>query len=274
MVAEALLGAALVLFELVAHDASMKRALSVGLHLVNTFFLLGATALTAWIASGYSAAAPSAINARFSLGARNVPRGPAAGRRERGRMTVPWETPSSRLRLSPQASRRTSRQAHTSLCVSAHCTLLLAATTALAVVDRDGAGSTRFGRHGRCGRCLAQPSWWSSCRWGRGYLSVTLLAPVWLQMVHLMLADCALDLARPSRGAAALAEAPRTRTLAGQSRERPRRDDRPVGPRIHLSVTRGRRHGFIGSASKLDTVSRWLAALLQLTERLSAEESH
>jgi heme A synthase len=40
------------LFELVAHDASMKRALSVSLHLVNTFLLLASTALTAWWASG------------------------------------------------------------------------------------------------------------------------------------------------------------------------------------------------------------------------------
>lgn len=45
---EALIGAALVLFELVAHDASMKRALSMTLHLGNTFLLLGALALTAW----------------------------------------------------------------------------------------------------------------------------------------------------------------------------------------------------------------------------------
>jgi heme A synthase len=45
---EALIGAGLVLFELVAHDASMKRALSMVLHLGNTFFLLGALALTAW----------------------------------------------------------------------------------------------------------------------------------------------------------------------------------------------------------------------------------
>lgn len=48
MFGEALLGAGLVLFELVAHDASMKRALSMTLHLGNTFLLLGALALTAW----------------------------------------------------------------------------------------------------------------------------------------------------------------------------------------------------------------------------------
>ncbi len=52
MIAEALIGAGLVLFELVAHDASMKRALSMSLHLINTFFLLAATATTAWWASG------------------------------------------------------------------------------------------------------------------------------------------------------------------------------------------------------------------------------
>ncbi len=46
VLAEALIGAGLVLFELVAHDASSKRALSMALHLVNTFFLLGALALT------------------------------------------------------------------------------------------------------------------------------------------------------------------------------------------------------------------------------------
>lgn len=44
---EALIGAGLVLFELVAHDASMKRALSMTLHLTNTFVLLGCLTMTA-----------------------------------------------------------------------------------------------------------------------------------------------------------------------------------------------------------------------------------
>ena len=46
MVSEAAVGAGLVLFELVAHDASMKRALSVSVHLVNTFLLLAPTPTT------------------------------------------------------------------------------------------------------------------------------------------------------------------------------------------------------------------------------------
>jgi len=56
MATEALIGAGLVHFELVAHDASMKRALGMSLHLINTFLLLGSTALTAWWASGGGAA--------------------------------------------------------------------------------------------------------------------------------------------------------------------------------------------------------------------------
>jgi heme A synthase len=53
IVTEALIGAGLVLFELVAHDASMKRALSMCLHLTNTFILLACLVLTALWSSGF-----------------------------------------------------------------------------------------------------------------------------------------------------------------------------------------------------------------------------
>jgi heme A synthase len=49
---EALIGAGLVLFELVAHNASVARALSMSAHLANTFILLAVLTLTAWWASG------------------------------------------------------------------------------------------------------------------------------------------------------------------------------------------------------------------------------
>lgn len=52
MVTEALVGAGLVLFELVAHDTSTARALVIAIHLINTFLLLASLALTAWWASG------------------------------------------------------------------------------------------------------------------------------------------------------------------------------------------------------------------------------
>jgi heme A synthase len=49
---EALVGAGLVLFELVAHDKSMKRALSMSIHLNNTFILLAALIATVHFARG------------------------------------------------------------------------------------------------------------------------------------------------------------------------------------------------------------------------------
>ena len=50
MVCEALLGAGLVLFKLVEHDASVFRAISLSAHLINTLLLLGTLAVTTWFA--------------------------------------------------------------------------------------------------------------------------------------------------------------------------------------------------------------------------------
>lgn len=47
-ITEALVGAGLVLFELVAHNASLTRAFSMIVHLINTYLLMGALTLTAW----------------------------------------------------------------------------------------------------------------------------------------------------------------------------------------------------------------------------------
>jgi heme A synthase len=52
IVTEALLGAGLVLFELVEENSSAARALAVALHLANTFLLVGSLALTAYWAAG------------------------------------------------------------------------------------------------------------------------------------------------------------------------------------------------------------------------------
>ena len=52
MVLEAAIGAGLVLLEYVALDARIGRAVWIAGHLINTFFLLSAIALTAWAAGG------------------------------------------------------------------------------------------------------------------------------------------------------------------------------------------------------------------------------
>ncbi len=51
VLSEAAVGAGLVHFELVAENASAARAITIAAHLVNTFLLLGALTLTAWWAS-------------------------------------------------------------------------------------------------------------------------------------------------------------------------------------------------------------------------------
>jgi len=52
MVTEAILGAGLVLLQLVEDNASVGRIFSMGAHLVNTFLLIASISLTAWWASG------------------------------------------------------------------------------------------------------------------------------------------------------------------------------------------------------------------------------
>jgi len=52
IIIEALVGAGLVVFEWVAYDTSLARPFVVAIHLINTFLLLGAITLTGWWASG------------------------------------------------------------------------------------------------------------------------------------------------------------------------------------------------------------------------------
>jgi len=59
IIGEALIGAGIVLFEWVAEDTSVARAVSVPLHLVNTFFLLAVLTLTAHLLGGGTPLRPS-----------------------------------------------------------------------------------------------------------------------------------------------------------------------------------------------------------------------
>lgn len=72
IVTEALLGAGLVLLEHVADDASIARGWWVGGHLVNTYLLVAALALTAWWSSEAGRATPArpAVDAATARGTR------------------------------------------------------------------------------------------------------------------------------------------------------------------------------------------------------------
>jgi heme A synthase len=173
IITEGAVGAGLVLFELVADNQSMARALFMATHLVNTFFLLAFLTLTAHFASG---GAPFRRRGRESglamlgLGALIV-----AGMS--GAVAALGDTLlASGQDLSPTAHLLIRlRILHPVISVAAG--LLVALLAARAMSDP----------------ALARPARWTAglvvAQIIAGVVNVLLLAPVWMQIVHLLLAD-------------------------------------------------------------------------------------
>jgi heme A synthase len=185
MFAEALIGAALVLLALVAHDASARRALSVSLHLVNTFLLLGSTALTAWWASGGAPVRVRGHRAVAWLVA--VPLGAMLLVGATGAVTALGDT------LFPSSSFATGlaqdfapgahpfvrlRVIHPVFATATAITIVVA--VAVVRVFRP-ARSVHSLSHLTAGLAVTQVA--------AGVLDVATLAPTWIQLVHLVLAD-------------------------------------------------------------------------------------
>lgn len=185
MLAEALIGAGLVLFELVAHDRSLARALSLAAHLVNTFLLLAAMALTAWWAQVdgefrwlYNRIV-AAILAVGLVGMILV--GMSGAVAALGDTLFPADSLREGLLqdVSPAAHFLVRlRVLHPLLAVSIGVYLLFVA------------GALAFWRKERSVRRLARAVLsLLAIQIGAGVINLILLAPVWLQLVHLLLAD-------------------------------------------------------------------------------------
>jgi heme A synthase len=185
MLGEALLGAGLVLFELVAHNDSLARAFSLGAHLLNTFLLLGSLALTAWWASG---GAPPRLRHRAATAG-------VLGLGLLGTMAVGMSGAITALgdTLFPAASLAEGLRQDAS--PTAHVLLRLrilhpvaAVTVGLYVVVAGALLATRGGSPlvTRLARALGALV---VLQLLAGALNVALLAPVWLQLGHLLLAD-------------------------------------------------------------------------------------
>jgi heme A synthase len=201
MACEAAIGAALVLFELVAHDASAKRALSVSLHLVNTFFLLASTAMTAWWASG-----GEAIRVRgqgLVAWTTAVPLAAMLLVGMSGAVTALGDTLFPSTSLASELARDFAPSAHAFVRLRALHPFLATLTTATIVVS----GSiTRALRPAKAVRMLSRAATaFAVGQVAAGLLDVATLAPVWLQLTHLMLAE-AVWIALVLTAAAALAE--------------------------------------------------------------------
>jgi heme A synthase len=203
MFAEALIGAGLVLFELVAHDASLRRALSMSLHLVNTFLLLASTALTAWWASG--GGAPSWRGQRPIVIALGVTLVAMLVVGTTGAVTALGDTLFPAASLAAGVAQDFAPNAHPFVRLRA-IHPAVAATTAVAIVFV--CGFVRALRPGRAVRTLSQVcAALAVAQVALGLLDVVTRAPVALQLAHLTLAD-AVWIALVLTTAAALAEAP------------------------------------------------------------------
>ncbi|MGH7298082.1 MAG: COX15/CtaA family protein [Polyangiaceae bacterium] len=185
MMGEALIGAGLVLFRLVAHDESLARGLSICLHLCNTFLLLASTALTAWWASG--GARLRLRGQRTVAWAVGVPLVALVLVGASGAVTALGDTLFPPASLAAGLAQDLAPRAH--LFVRLRTLHPLLAVSASAAVIFAG-GVVRALRPSRTVVVLSRvASVVVVAQVGAGLLDVTTLAPVWLQLVHLLLAD-------------------------------------------------------------------------------------
>jgi heme A synthase len=182
---EALIGAGLVLFKLVADDASVFRAVSMSVHLINTFILLAVLTLTAWWASG----------------------GP--GLKVRGHGAIAWlcavalvgtlvlavsgavaalgDTLFPVSSLAAGLHQDFSSTAHLFVRLRLLHPLLAVTDAAVVILAALAAGLRHTGLWVR--RWAMMVVALVLVQLGAGLLNVALLAPLWLQLLHLLLAD-------------------------------------------------------------------------------------
>lgn len=181
LLTEALLGASLVLLHHVANNASLSRVYSLSLHLANTLTLLACLTLTAWWAGGH---APVRLRGRpLWTAAATLLTVVAAG--VTGAIAALGDTLFPALSLAAGLARDFDpasnailrlRGLHPALATLAGACVLLYAIARTV-------GNPRLKKLGY-GVALA-----AVAQVGAGVLNLVLLAPVWMQIVHLLLAD-------------------------------------------------------------------------------------
>jgi heme A synthase len=185
IITEALVGAGLVLFELVADNVSLARALWMAAHLVNTFLLLASLSLTAWWASGAQSPAIGqrrALAVLLALGClAMLVLGMSGAITALGDTLFPAQSLSQAVRadFSPTAHFLIRlRLLHPLIAVSV--ALYLSLVAMLSNAPPSGLLTRRLARL-LVVLLLVQLA--------TGVSNVALLAPVWMQLVHLLLSD-------------------------------------------------------------------------------------
>ncbi len=180
---EALLGAGLVLFRKVAHDQSAGRAVYLSAHLTNTMLLLGALTATAWLAHNKLArmrwrSVPRPFLIALALTVVVSIAGVIAAL---GDMLFPTMSVAAGFQQDLSASSHfllRLRLFHPVLAAGSSAYIILAARKAL----RSGEGTTTW-RAGFSVVVLVVVQLIA------GVVNIGLLAPIWMQLLHLFLAD-------------------------------------------------------------------------------------
>ena len=199
MLTEAAVGAGLVLFQLVADNATMARAMFMAVHLLNTFVLIGWLTLTAWWLSGGSEVS--------SRGAGALTIGLSAATAGLLLVGVSGAVAALGNTLYPDGSLAEGLAAD--LSPASHMLIRLrilhpvfAVITGVGLMF--GAARIAKGRGGTARQFARLVSSLAALQLALGALNVILLAPVWMQLVHLLVADL-LWIAFVLLGASALA---------------------------------------------------------------------
>jgi heme A synthase len=186
MLMEAAIGAGLVLFEMVAENKSIARALWVSAHLVNTFLLVGTLALMAWTATTggrlLNVRGQGSINRVFAAAiVATLILGVSGAVSALGATLFPVTS------LAEGLNQDLSPTAHVLIRLRFFHPLIAIGVGGLLIL------TAFFARSRRSGNDVKR---WSTAlialvlvQLGAGAINLLLHAPIWLQLVHLLLSD-------------------------------------------------------------------------------------
>jgi heme a synthase len=185
MLTEAAVGAGLVLLQYVAHDQRIGRAFWMGAHLINTFLLIGAQALTVWWAGGRSRLV---LRGQGLAGA--LVGGALAGVMllgVSGAIAALGDTLFPASSLAEGLRQDLSETAHVLVRLRVLHPMLAVVVGAVVVAVATLIARLRPSAEVKRGAALLGVLY--AVQLCAGLVNLVLLAPVWMQLVHLLLAD-------------------------------------------------------------------------------------
>jgi heme A synthase len=183
LLTEALIGAALVLLQQVARNASVSRAYALSTHLINTLTLLACLTLTAWWSTERPAPKGVASASRVWMAVVSLASVVVLG--VSGAIAALGDTLFPASSLAAGLAQDLDPAAHVFLRLRLLHPLIAAAVAAWLLFYAVSSASRRLDVAGQAWSLVAL----LAAQIAAGVVNLLLLAPVWMQLVHLLLAD-------------------------------------------------------------------------------------